>query len=244
MKIFVITIPDSKERQTHMQNQLDKYNIEYEFFFGIDGRKLTEIEIDDLYDSKKAKAFRKELKPAEIGCSLSHKLVYKKMIDENIDRAIVLEDGITLLPDFYTTIKYLKNIKIDKVVIKLDRCNSKQTDNDNYKKKFTPWHRLQLTDNYFIGQPLNNLFLTGAYYIDIKAAGIIHSLMPKVFFMVDDWGFFRNKIKLRIINTALTYRDWKSVKTIIMSTKQDAIHKIARTNYLKKILNSLLLLFK
>ena len=240
MKIFIITLFDSKERQAGMRNQLDKYNLKYEFIFGVDGRKLTKNEIDNLYDSNKAKLFKNELNYTEIGCSLSHKLVYEKMINENIDRAIVLEDGISLLPDFFSIINFFDDIKIDKFIIKLDRCYSGQKNNDNFKSaKFTHWHRIKLTENYYIGQPFSNPYLTGAYYIDKNAAQVIYSLMPKIFLVADGWWFFRKIIKLRVINTALTWRDWAYIPSIVShknDIKQTMNEEMLLLKYFKKVI--------
>ena len=222
MKIFVITLTGSKERQANIQNQLDKFNLEYEFLFGVDGRKLTQTEIDNFYDSKKAKTFQRELNHTEIGCSMSHKLVYEKMINENIDCAIILEDGILLHPDFPYIVNNLNNIKINKIAIKLDRCNASQKINNNFKSGyFTPWHRVKLTENYCIGQPLGDPTLAGGYYIDLEAAGIIYSLIPKIFLVADAWWYFRKKIKFRVINSGLIWRDRALIPSIMYVRKNN-----------------------
>ena len=41
----------------------------------------------------------------EIACALSHALLYKKITDENIDNAIILEDDVTLSDDFSVMVK-------------------------------------------------------------------------------------------------------------------------------------------
>jgi len=245
MNIFVITLSNSKERQAHMQRQLDNYDLKYDFIYGVDGRKLTKTEINNLYDPNKAKNFQRELNYTEIGCSLSHKLVYKKMIEENIDRAIVLEDGISLFSDFFSIINYFNDIKINKTIIKLDRCYSSQPNNDNFKSgKFTPWHRVNFTENYYIGQPLNDPYLAGAYYIDLKAAYIIYSLMPKIFCVADGWWFFRKKVNFRVINTALTWRNWAHIPSIMSAKNKieqvETMEKeVILLKYFKKAINKI-----
>ena len=251
MKILVITLPDSIQRQDNIKEQLGKYNMSFDFVYGIDGRKLTDNEINDLYDSNKAKIYGKELDFTQIGCSYSHKLAYKKIIDERIERAVILEDGISLLPDFFKIISLLNNIKINGTVIKLDRCYSTQQNNDNYiRSNFTPWHRIKLTDDYYVGQPSNDPYLTGAYYIDLSAANTIYSLMPKIFLIPDGWYFFRKKIKLRMINFALAYRDRGKIPSIMYphvissTSKKRKSFFTKMTNKIKHKFRCLLLLFK
>lgn len=60
---------------------------------GIDGKQLTEAELYKHYDAQhNTKNYFKTLNPGEIGCYLSHRKVWQKMIDDNIDFALILED--------------------------------------------------------------------------------------------------------------------------------------------------------
>jgi GR25 family glycosyltransferase involved in LPS biosynthesis len=123
------------------------------------------------------------------------------IVQNNIDKAIILEDDITLSEDFFTLIPIFEKLPLNNFIIKFDQCNGRQGTNDNHHYgRFTPWHRIKLTDTYFIGQPLHDPQLTWGYYIDIKAARTMLALLPKVFLVADAWWYFRKHIKLRMLN--------------------------------------------
>jgi len=200
MKIFIISLSNSTDRQDFMKQQLENNNISYGFFNAVDGRKLSLEETEILYDIKKAKKYR-ELTPGEIGCSLSHKAIYKKIIDENIERAIILEDDIIIRPDFKTIVSYFENLPLKGYVIKLERAYGGNKNEDNKKiTRFTIWHNININNDYYIGQPLSPPYLTWGYYIDIIAAKSLYKSMPKVYHVADAWGYHKKYIKLRMLN--------------------------------------------
>jgi len=204
MKIFVISLSESTDRQQFIKTQLDKNNTSFDFITAVNGKELTDSEKEKLYDDKKAKKIRRELTPGEIGCALSHKTIYDKMIKENIKRAVILEDDITIKTDFYDLLQYFEKIPLNKYIIKLERFNwENNNENNEVSGNFTQWHRKRVNKEYFIGQPINNPTLTWGYYIDLEAAKILYSLMPKVFLVADAWWYFRKYINLRMINKAL-----------------------------------------
>jgi glycosyl transferase family 25 len=204
LKIFIITLSGQKNRQDFMKSQFHNKNLDVEFITGIDGRKLDTNIKNSLYDEKKALQIEKNLTPGEIGCSLSHKLAYEYIVENNIDRSIILEDDVTLNTGFFTCIKFFETFPVNNYIVKLDRCSWVQRNADNHHYgHFTPWHRIKLTDVYFIGQPLHDPQLAWGYYVDIKAARTMLALLPKVFLVADAWWYFRKHIKLRMINKAV-----------------------------------------
>ena len=216
MKIYVINLPDSLDRRQHIKSQLDSSNMPFEFISAVDVRNLSEIEQKNLYDCEKAKLYKRELTLGEIGCALSHRAVYKKMIDENIDRAIILEDDITLKPEFYNLLQYFDKLPIKRYVIKFERLKQEIIDDNNFKcARFTPWYRMKISNEYFTGQPLYSPTLTWGYYIDLAAARKLYSIMPKVFLVADAWWYYRKFIIIRMLNKAvISTNDDQFVSTI------------------------------
>jgi glycosyl transferase family 25 len=187
-----------------MKSQFCNKNLDIEFITGVDGRKLDINVKNSLYDGEKARRIEKTISPGEIGCSLSHKSAYEHIVQNNIDRAIILEDDVTLDKNFFTLIPLFEVLPLNKYIIKLDQCNWKQEGDDNYHyAHFTPWHKRKLANGYFIGQPLHDPQLTWGYYIDIKAARTMLALLPKVFLVADAWWYFRKYIKLRMVNRVI-----------------------------------------
>jgi glycosyl transferase family 25 len=178
------------------------------------------------------------LEAGEIGCAVSHLLVYKKIIENNISRAVVLEDDAKANSNFIAILKALEQIKINNYLIKLDRCTSKQSgDNNRLFTRSTPWHRIRLSNNYFIKQPLNDPKLTTGYYIDIKAAHNMLVAMPKIFTPADNWEYFRFFVKLRFLNSAVVCNNNQFKSTIESARYKKTKHQknINKSFFVKKI---------
>ena len=106
MKIFVISLKDSKDRRKEMESQMKSLGLAFEFFDAIDGRQGLPNKYESMVDRKLAKKrIGADISDSEIACALSHALVCKKIIDENIDNAIILEDDCILGDDFAEMVK-------------------------------------------------------------------------------------------------------------------------------------------
>jgi len=95
MKTFVVSLKKSVYRRQRMQKILDDINCDFEFYDAVDGSILANnvLEIENL--SPKSK-----LTKPEIGATLSHIGLWKKMLSENINTALILEDDIHLGESF------------------------------------------------------------------------------------------------------------------------------------------------
>lgn len=102
MKTFVINLLREVGKRNELQRQCEELNLDFEIYDAIDGRALSDC-------------FLKEnvldygcnyLTNGEIGCSLSHINIYKKIISDGLDYALILEDDAVLswpLVDFISS---------------------------------------------------------------------------------------------------------------------------------------------
>lgn len=96
MHAYVINLTRSPERRAHITGELGKVGLDYEIITGVDGHDL------DLHDPTTVdpSLFVRSSFPAGMaGCALSHLRVYRKMLDDGLDTAMVLEDDVTLPAD-------------------------------------------------------------------------------------------------------------------------------------------------
>lgn len=98
--IYVITLKRSKERQVRINEILRGLN--YEIFWGVDGSKLDLKKIRNAgkYDPEITTTkipLGRELTPGEIGCALSHLEVYKDIKSNGYQKALILEDDISVV---------------------------------------------------------------------------------------------------------------------------------------------------
>lgn len=88
-KIYVITLKRSRDRHTIIEKLLQ--GLDYEIFWGVDGSNLDYKELlkKNLYCpeiTRRLNITGKELTPGEIGYSLSHIGIYKKILIKSSGR--------------------------------------------------------------------------------------------------------------------------------------------------------------
>lgn len=94
LPIFIINLPKDIERRRFMERQMKELKLEYEF---IDGRQGTDRDVLDSCDDARAiKEHGKVLMAGEKGCAFSHRSIYKRMLEEKIPYALILEDDVVL----------------------------------------------------------------------------------------------------------------------------------------------------
>ena len=100
-KIFVINLDRSPDRLAAIAAQLDALGLSFERIAALDGRTLSDEFIQEVSPRHIVnRTYHRELGKAEIACSLSHKKAWQKIIDDDLDFAIVLEDDVELLDNF------------------------------------------------------------------------------------------------------------------------------------------------
>lgn len=102
--IFVINLERNQQRRDFSLQRLADVGLNGEIFPAVEGKALNldELERSGIYNDALAhEKFSRSLSMAEIGCSLSHLRLYQKLIDENIDVAVVLEDDIIFVDEVH-----------------------------------------------------------------------------------------------------------------------------------------------
>ena len=109
-KIYVLTVASASERRKLFAERFQ--GLKYEFFYGADKNNFTieELERQNVFSEKLARQhhrFSKTMRPGEIACSWSHRMMYEEMIARNYRRILIFEDDA--VPDL-TMIKKLDDI--------------------------------------------------------------------------------------------------------------------------------------
>jgi GR25 family glycosyltransferase involved in LPS biosynthesis len=88
--VYLINLPDQKNRLTHIEKQFKKYNIKnYTVIPAVDGRNS---DLKHLMNKEYPR-----LRPAEIGCLASHITAIKTWLDTSDDEyGIIMEDDCSL----------------------------------------------------------------------------------------------------------------------------------------------------
>jgi len=100
LRTFVINLNRSPERLTSMSRSLAERQIDFERVAAVDWRDLSEETVRESYDPRlNEESFKAPLSRAEIACYLSHRLCWQKVLDEDVDSALILEDDVFLKPE-------------------------------------------------------------------------------------------------------------------------------------------------
>ena len=197
MRTFVLNLEHNTERKKYMQDLLKDIPIDYEFFPAVYGKSITNI--DQFYDSKLAeKKAKRQLNVGEIGTAISHKNIYKKMIDENIEQALILEDDVTFLDGFIDVYKKIEKINVGNKIILLGTIVKKKI-KKIWKKMLTPEHSMYLV--------LNNYAGAYGYIIGLEAAKRIYYHNKKVFIEADKWKYYRRLSQIWLVSPSVVTVD-------------------------------------
>ena len=187
MKVFVINLETSRERRQYMERQLAALDIPAEFFPAVDGRRLTEDEVGQLSNQVWFRRYvGREMTRADLGCSLSHILVYRKIVEENLPCALVLEDDAWLTPALVPLIRELER-DIDQLpcdVVLLSECI---TSSENI------WRR-----GYYFLSPVVSAYFTHAYVVSLRGARRLMNNLYPVALPADAWNWLHRHRMIRI----------------------------------------------
>ncbi len=108
LKSFVITLARAKNRRSQVQRLVENISGECEVLEGVDGRELSQEEMDSVYVRRlHLPSYPAQLRPGEIGCFLSHRKVWQRILDDQVPYAFVLEDDADLrMPEFADSLQF------------------------------------------------------------------------------------------------------------------------------------------
>lgn len=119
-KIFLINLDGASCRFGEIRRQLDLIGMPFERVPAVDGNLLEQELIDRHYSSElNRQKYFMPLTRGEIGCYLSHIEVFKRLLAENLDYAIVLEDDLIFKPGFSSIPSAIESIDSEWDYIKL-----------------------------------------------------------------------------------------------------------------------------
>jgi glycosyl transferase family 25 len=157
---YIINLDGSKKRYNYVKNEVDKIGFAAHRISAINGRTMSDKEIDELVDLNHFKMQYRPIYKGVIGCSLSHIKAWKTFLASDYELALIFEDDVSFNP------RYLRQI-IDELL-----------------KYRTAWDFVNF-ETYFHGNPikvkelkngqnlsvfLSNATDSGTYLLNRKAA--------------------------------------------------------------------------
>jgi len=110
-KVLVINLARSPDRLAAITEQLNAINIPFERIDALDGRNLSDEFVEEVSPARiVSKSYHRALSKAEVACSLSHRKAWQRIVDDDLDFGVVLEDDVELLESFNEVLTLLAEI--------------------------------------------------------------------------------------------------------------------------------------
>ena len=104
LRFFVILLKRDARRVNNVQQNVCAQLPECEVWGATDSQSHA---VDDLLNSGAVtitRGYRRWLTREKVACTMSHLRLWQRIVDENIDRAVILEDDVKVLDDFQETL--------------------------------------------------------------------------------------------------------------------------------------------
>lgn len=184
---YVVNLATDTKRRASMQQRLAERGIQATFFEAVDGRVMSQAELESHVNREKAALEYGPLSRGEIGTSLSHIYIYKDMVAKNIPYAIILEDDVCLSNDFADLLTTESGNGLatlftpdQAVMVQLTHVRR------GYKAGAK---RLGNTGREVV-KPYGGVWLTGGYFITQAAAKNLAQNLYPVWAVADFWNRF------------------------------------------------------
>ena len=90
--VFVICLDREIDRRKRIKDHLDSLGVLFSFINAVDGQQLNETDLKERYSETLAiKSKGRPLAKSEVGCYLSHTSIWDNMVQNNIQKALIVE---------------------------------------------------------------------------------------------------------------------------------------------------------
>lgn len=228
IKIFVVNLKRRLDRREQIEKRLNDLSLtNYEIVDAVDGKELPE-DLSELYNEQSAVGLHRKLQKSEIGCALSHINIARKVVEQNLDYAIILEDDAEPTLQFKEFIKNF-NLEPNKFDFLMFGCfSSNEWFNGKLKTKIAPYTLAEkrsivyldkvefavgdttIHNPHYPTQILDFVNATHAYMISNNGARFLLEYNYPVTLEADNvWNYYHDKCKLMFTNPILVHAKWE-----------------------------------
>jgi glycosyl transferase, family 25 len=94
MKTYIVHLKRAKERGRHIIAQAKRHNLDFEIIEALDCRTLTDDDYARFCDLEAMRLYPNWLTPGLVCACYTHYLVYQKILEDNVDQALIVEDDV------------------------------------------------------------------------------------------------------------------------------------------------------
>lgn len=201
MKTLIINLPESTDRLSALTDRLkDHPYMETDVVEAVDGRRMSPEERDAAFDIPRFTAlYRREPRPGEIGCTLSHQKAYRRVASEG-ENTLIIEDDIYPVRDFSSELEEIDSwlsVPRPRIAVVGCACMYCGQSPDSYDPADEIHKRLVKPSRYVHG--------TYAYALNPQAASLM--TVRKPWFVADNFIALchEHDIKIRVMLPSAIY---------------------------------------
>ncbi|MCH9665084.1 MAG: glycosyltransferase family 25 protein [Gammaproteobacteria bacterium] len=204
--IFIINLPQGIKRRSLLQQQLLQYKLNATFFAATDGALLKPGVSADFKIAQGEKLLSRKLAAGELGCILSHYFLLKKIVQESIPLAVILEDDAKITEDLTCLINNLHQVPSDWDLLHIGYWDTCSTFNSFVGRKTYPlsiWHRSKVKIpelnrlNISVAPLIDEVYGTHAYAVTTAGAQNLLQVIEQQPILPFDLFLHNNKPLLR-----------------------------------------------
>ena len=104
-QVFIVSLDRAADRRAYMRNLIARLGLEANFVSAVDGRNLTAAQRACYSSPHARRVYGCDMTDGEIACYLSHLQVYRRMVEQGIETALILEDDITCVANLKSVVE-------------------------------------------------------------------------------------------------------------------------------------------
>ena len=190
---FVVNLATALERRSAMQALLSRHGIRPTWFDAVDGRVMSGDALARCVDARRADIAYGPMSRGEIGTSLSHLEIYRRMVEQEVPCAVILEDDVLLADDFRDLLapEGAQSLAAafgpdDPVMVQMTHVAR------GYRQGAIALGSRQIV------RPHGGVWLTSGYFLTLAAARNLLRAMYPVWMVADHWRYFEREGLLRL----------------------------------------------
>lgn len=218
IKTYVINLLKDRDRRESILAETGKLPcLDIEMIKAVYGKELTDEERNRLFDSLNYKRhYGRSVLPGEIGCCLSHRECYKRLLESDHEFALILEDDIRFMNGAFSegfskaAIEFMHSEEPVIILLHAD---------------FEYIGRKQIFyDKYDLYPAYKALYAT-AYLVNKSAARLLLRTETP-YWVADDWFCFRRwGIRIYCLYPSAVIQQWDKLGSSIKEEKRSLIEK-------------------
>ena len=182
LKTYIITLPEAVKRRRFMEAQLANFPfMDPEFVSGPRGAELTREDLEQSVDEARCRqTIGRMLTPNEVGCSLTHLDLMRRISKENLPVALILEDDALISGRLGSVISDVARILASSgpQILLLTPC------------KYLRTKGIPINEDFAV-RPFFSGFYSSGYLVNLAAARTVPSALLPLRAVIDWWNVMR-----------------------------------------------------